>query len=163
CRSYPQFRSQSGSLQPSPTASLLPRSTEALIAFVDVKSSVCGTSRILTAPPPGSFAMAGWIFGYPEIGPRLVPLRLRRRRRADEVRLRLHDVRSEFKRSRTGEVAPMFVVNIANDSAGQWLANSIQFSVPEAGAPGTGSDVIFAKLSEVLFIETLRRFIQNLP
>jgi len=58
---------------------------------------------------------------------------------------------------------PMFVVNIANDSAGQWLANSIQFSVREAGAPGTGSYVVLAKLSEVLFIETLRRFIQNLP
>ena len=42
---------------------------------------------------------------------------------------------------------PMFVVNIANDSAGQWLANSIRFSVPEAGAPGTGSDVVFAKSS----------------
>jgi len=57
----------------------------------------------------------------------------------------------------------MFVVNIANDSAGQWLANSIQFSVREAGGLGTGSDVVVAKLSEVLFVETLRRFIQDLP
>ena len=57
----------------------------------------------------------------------------------------------------------MFVVNIANDAAGQWLANSIQFSVREAGGPGTGSDVVLAKLSEVLFVETLRRFIQDLP
>jgi AraC-like DNA-binding protein len=57
----------------------------------------------------------------------------------------------------------MLVVNIANDPAGQWLANSIQFSVREAGAPGTGGDVVLAKLSEVLFIETLRRFIQDLP
>jgi len=58
---------------------------------------------------------------------------------------------------------PMFVVNIANDSAGQWLSNSIQFSVREAGGSGTGSDVVVAKLSEVLFVETLRRFIQDLP
>jgi AraC-like DNA-binding protein len=57
----------------------------------------------------------------------------------------------------------MFVVNIANDPAGQWLANSIQFSVREAGGPGTGSDVVLARLSEVLFIETLRRFIHDLP
>lgn len=57
----------------------------------------------------------------------------------------------------------MLVVNIANDSAGQWLANSIRFSVRDAGGPGTGSDVVLAKLSEVLFIETLRRFIQDLP
>jgi AraC-like DNA-binding protein len=57
----------------------------------------------------------------------------------------------------------MFVVNIANDPAGQWLANSIQFSVREAGEPGTGGDVVLAKLSEVLFVETLRRFIRDLP
>jgi AraC-like DNA-binding protein len=57
----------------------------------------------------------------------------------------------------------MFIVNIASDSAGQWLANSIQFSVREAGRPGIGSDVVLAKLSEVLFIETLRRFMQDLP
>ena len=57
----------------------------------------------------------------------------------------------------------MFVVNISNDSAGQWLANSIQFSVREAGGRGTGSDAVLAKLSEVLFVETLRRFIHGLP
>ncbi len=57
----------------------------------------------------------------------------------------------------------MFVVNIASDSAGQWLANSIQFSVRESGGPGTGSEVVLAKLSEVLFVETLRRFVQDLP
>ncbi|HLI83878.1 MAG TPA: AraC family transcriptional regulator [Bryobacteraceae bacterium] len=57
---------------------------------------------------------------------------------------------------------PMFSVNIAQDSAGQWLANSIRFSVREAGGPGPGSDVVLAKLSEVLFIETLRRFVRDL-
>lgn len=57
----------------------------------------------------------------------------------------------------------MFAINIANDSAGQWLANSIQFSVSNAGGPGSGSDVVLARLSEVLFVETLRRFIQELP
>lgn len=57
----------------------------------------------------------------------------------------------------------MLVVNIASDPAGQWLANSIQFSVREAVGPGAGSEVVLAKLSEVLFLETLRRFIQDLP
>jgi transcriptional regulator GlxA family with amidase domain len=40
--------------------------------------------------------------------------------------------------------------------------NSIQFSVREAKL-GIGSDVVLAKLSEVLFVKTLRRFIQYLP
>jgi len=57
----------------------------------------------------------------------------------------------------------MFVVNIAGDSTGQWLANSIQFSVGAASVKKKGSDVVLSKLSEVLFIETLRRFIQDLP
>ena len=57
----------------------------------------------------------------------------------------------------------MFVVNVAHDPAGQWLANSIEFSVGEAGGPGTGSEVVVARLSEVLFVETLRRFIRDLP
>ena len=57
----------------------------------------------------------------------------------------------------------MFVVNVANDAAGQWLANSIQFAVRDAAARATGTDVVVAKLSEVLFVETLRRFIGNLP
>jgi len=57
----------------------------------------------------------------------------------------------------------MFVVNIAHDPAGQWLANSIQFSVGEAGEPASGGDVILSKLSELLFVETLRRFVRDLP
>lgn len=57
----------------------------------------------------------------------------------------------------------MFAINIAHDAAGQWLADSIQFSVREAGGAGSGADVVLAKLSEVLFVETLRRFIQDLP
>jgi AraC-like DNA-binding protein len=57
----------------------------------------------------------------------------------------------------------MFVVNVGDDPAGQWLANSIQFSVGERARPGPGGDVVLAKLSEVLFIETLRRFVEDLP
>ena len=57
----------------------------------------------------------------------------------------------------------MFVVNVTHDPASQCLANLIAFSVGEAGGPGTGSDVVVAKLSDVLFVEALRRFIQDLP
>ncbi|MEO8027620.1 MAG: AraC family transcriptional regulator [Bryobacteraceae bacterium] len=54
-------------------------------------------------------------------------------------------------------------VHVANEPSGQWLKNSIQFSVGEAGAAEAGSGHVVAKLSEVLFAETLRRYITSLP
>ena len=57
---------------------------------------------------------------------------------------------------------PIFKVNIRNDPSGQWLENSIRFS-----ANGTdrlpGGNVVLAKLAEVLFVETLRRYMTELP
>jgi AraC-like DNA-binding protein len=57
----------------------------------------------------------------------------------------------------------LLTVNIRNDAAGRWLENSILYSVGQAGAAGAGSDAVLAKLSEVLFVETLRRYIAELP
>ncbi|HUI82110.1 MAG TPA: AraC family transcriptional regulator [Bryobacteraceae bacterium] len=58
---------------------------------------------------------------------------------------------------------PILVVNIANNNSGQWLEQSIRFSVAEVGRASAGSGVVLAKLSEVLFVEILRRYIQSLP
>jgi hypothetical protein len=54
-------------------------------------------------------------------------------------------------------------VHIANEPSGQWLENSIRFSVGEANGSNAGSGLVLAKLSEVLFVETLRRYINTLP
>jgi len=54
-------------------------------------------------------------------------------------------------------------VHLSSESSGEWIANSIQFSVDEAGARHAGGDLVLAKLSELLFIETLRRYINGLP
>jgi len=58
---------------------------------------------------------------------------------------------------------PVFKVSIRNDAAGRWLENSIRFSVNEADASRAGGEAVLAKLSEVLFVETLRTFIAQLP
>ncbi len=58
---------------------------------------------------------------------------------------------------------PLFKVNIRNDAAGRWLENSIRFSVAENDASRAGSEAVLAKLSEALFVETLRRYIALLP
>jgi AraC-like DNA-binding protein len=57
----------------------------------------------------------------------------------------------------------IFRVSIRDGAAGQWLENSIRFSVEEAGASRAGGETVLAKLSEVLFIETLRRYIAEQP
>jgi AraC-like DNA-binding protein len=58
---------------------------------------------------------------------------------------------------------PLFKVNISNDAAGRWLENSIRFSVAENDVSSAGSEAVLAKLSEALFVETLRRYIALLP
>ena len=62
-----------------------------------------------------------------------------------------------------GGLPPILKINIRNDSSGQWLENSIRYSVDNADASRSGGEAVLAKLSEVLFIETLRRCIALLP
>jgi AraC-like DNA-binding protein len=57
----------------------------------------------------------------------------------------------------------MLKVHISNEPSGEWIANSIRFSVDKAGGSHAGSDLVMAKLSELLFVETLRRYINSLP
>jgi AraC-like DNA-binding protein len=62
-----------------------------------------------------------------------------------------------------GGLPPIFKVSIGNDSSGQWLENSIRYSVGQVVASQTGSEIVVAKLSEALFAETLRRYVDLLP
>jgi AraC-like DNA-binding protein len=57
----------------------------------------------------------------------------------------------------------MLKVHVSNEPSGQWLENSIRFSVGEVNGSNAGSGLVLAKLSEVLFVETLRRYINALP
>jgi AraC-like DNA-binding protein len=62
-----------------------------------------------------------------------------------------------------GGLPPLLKVNIRNDASGQWLEHSIRYSVGHADAGRPGGAAVLGKLSEVLFIETLRRYIALLP
>ncbi|HEX7081571.1 MAG TPA: AraC family transcriptional regulator [Gammaproteobacteria bacterium] len=50
-------------------------------------------------------------------------------------------------------------VHLRNDRAGEWLENSIVHAVERAAAAAPGSDVILARLAEVLFAEALQRYV----
>ena len=58
---------------------------------------------------------------------------------------------------------PAFKINIRTDRSGQWLESSILHLVEEAASGRVGSEAMLAKLSEALFVDTLRRYIANLP
>ena len=58
---------------------------------------------------------------------------------------------------------PLLKVHVIKESSGQWLEHSIRYSVGAANAPNDGSGLVLAKLGELLFVETLRRYITELP
>lgn len=54
-------------------------------------------------------------------------------------------------------------VPVAEGASGQWIENSIRFSVDGAAGSDAGQSLVIGKLSEVLFVETLRRYISTMP
>jgi AraC-like DNA-binding protein len=58
---------------------------------------------------------------------------------------------------------PLLKVNVRTDRSGQWLEQSILHLLEEAGSDRAGSDAMLAKLSEALFVDTLRRYVIGLP
>jgi AraC-like DNA-binding protein len=58
---------------------------------------------------------------------------------------------------------PILKVNVRADRAGQWLEQSILHLLEEAVSDRAGSDAMLAKLSEALFVDTLRRYVSGLP
>jgi AraC-like DNA-binding protein len=58
---------------------------------------------------------------------------------------------------------PILHVNVRADRAGHWLEQSIVHLLEEAASGQAGSDAMLAKLSEALFVETVRRYVAVLP
>ena len=58
---------------------------------------------------------------------------------------------------------PMLKVNVRTDRAGHWLEQSILHLVDEAASDRAGSVAMLAKLSEALFVDTVRRYVSGLP
>jgi AraC-like DNA-binding protein len=54
-------------------------------------------------------------------------------------------------------------LHIADEPSGKWIEDSIRYSVNTADGPDEGRGLVLTKLSEVLFVETLRRYVNALP
>jgi transcriptional regulator GlxA family with amidase domain len=58
---------------------------------------------------------------------------------------------------------PVFKVHIRADASGHWLESSILHLVEESVSGRVGSEAMLTKLSEALFVDTLRRYVDGLP
>ena len=57
----------------------------------------------------------------------------------------------------------MIKINLRGDPAGAWLEGSVRHLVSEAASGRPGQSVLLSKMAEALFIETLRRYMEQLP
>jgi AraC-like DNA-binding protein len=53
-------------------------------------------------------------------------------------------------------------VNVRGSNAGVWLEASVRYALTEARSPRPGGSGVLAKLAEVLFIEVLRLYMNEL-
>jgi AraC-like DNA-binding protein len=58
---------------------------------------------------------------------------------------------------------PILTVSVRTDPSGHWLEQSILHLLEESASNRAGSDAMLAKLSEALFVDTLRRYVTGLP
>jgi AraC-like DNA-binding protein len=62
-----------------------------------------------------------------------------------------------------GGLPPLLKVRIRDDPSGQWLEDSLKFSVSQAANREAGAGAMLAKLSEAAFVEVLRRYLRGVP
>ena len=54
-------------------------------------------------------------------------------------------------------------LNVEEGSAADWIRSTFQYAADEVATGRPGSETVLAKLSELLFVETVRRYAESLP
>src|SRR5262249_24403301 len=54
-------------------------------------------------------------------------------------------------------------LNVEQVGAGEWIRSTFRFAADEVSAGRPGSGTVLAKLSELLFVEAVRRYAETLP
>ena len=63
----------------------------------------------------------------------------------------------------TSALPPIMRFDARKGSAAAWMKSSLEFAADEIAARRAGSETVLAKLSELLFVEALRRYVEGLP
>ncbi len=62
-----------------------------------------------------------------------------------------------------GALPPLLRFDTRQGSAAAWMKSSLEFAADEIATRRAGSETVLAKLSELLFVEALRRYVEGLP
>jgi len=57
----------------------------------------------------------------------------------------------------------LLTLKIEQGGAAEWIRSTFQYAAEEVSAGRSGSETVLAKLSELLFVETVRRYAESLP
>jgi hypothetical protein len=58
---------------------------------------------------------------------------------------------------------PALKLNLAEGAAAEWIRSTFTYAAEEVAAGRPGSETVLAKLSELLFVEAVRRYAETLP
>jgi AraC family transcriptional regulator, alkane utilization regulator len=58
---------------------------------------------------------------------------------------------------------PVLKLNLEEGGAAEWIRSTFQYAAEEVSAGRPGSEAVLAKLSELLFVEAVRRYAETLP
>jgi AraC-like DNA-binding protein len=58
---------------------------------------------------------------------------------------------------------PVLKLNVGQGGAADWIRSTFQYAAEEVAAGRPGSETVLAKLSELLFVEAVRRYVEALP
>jgi AraC-like DNA-binding protein len=58
---------------------------------------------------------------------------------------------------------PLLKLNVDQGGAAEWIRSTFQYAAEEVSIGRPGSETVLAKLSELLFVETVRRYAETLP
>jgi AraC-like DNA-binding protein len=58
---------------------------------------------------------------------------------------------------------PLLKLNVEEGGAAEWIRSTFQYAAQEVSIGRPGSETVLAKLSELLFVETVRRYAETLP
>jgi AraC-like DNA-binding protein len=58
---------------------------------------------------------------------------------------------------------PLLKLSVERGAGAEWIRSTFQYAAEEVAAGRPGSETVLAKLSELLFVETVRRHVETLP
>lgn len=70
---------------------------------------------------------------------------------------------SRLCRPMIGALPRMLRVPIGNRTAASWIVKTLEHAAAESRAPRAGTDAVLAKLSELLFVEAIRCYMETIP